>query len=102
MGGGGLTRRGFQGVAAGAAAAAAAALGAAGRARAADFRASDRRCATCDFWRGARTASADRQTVTVADGTTGICSNPQSPLYNRPTRPDQVFNQGYRKWADLG
>jgi hypothetical protein len=75
---------------------------ASGPAAAATFQASDRRCATCDFWGGQRAVGADKAAVTVADGTTGICNNPQSPLYNRPTRPDQIFNNGYRRWRELG
>lgn len=72
------------------------------RAKAATFQASDRRCATCDFWGGQRTAAADKGSVTVADGVTGLCNNPQSPLYNRQSRADQVFNNGYRRWRELG
>lgn len=72
------------------------------RAEAATFQVSDRRCATCDFWGGQRTAAADKGSVTVADGTTGLCNNPQSPLYSRQSRADQVFNNGYRRWRDLG
>lgn len=69
---------------------------------AATFQAGDRRCATCDFWGGQRTAAADKSSVTVVDGTTGLCNNPQSPLYNRQSRADQVFNNGYRRWRELG
>lgn len=72
------------------------------RAEAATFQATDRRCATCDFWGGQRTAAADKGSVTVADGATGPCNNPQSPLYNRQARADQVFNNGYRRWRELG
>jgi len=71
-------------------------------AQAATFQASDRRCATCDFWGGQRNAAADKASVTVADGTTGICNNPQSPLYNRQARADQIFNNGYRRWREIG
>jgi len=96
-----ISRRDF-----GAAAAAIATLGAASvtprKASAATFQSSDRRCATCDFWGGQRALNADKSTVTVADGTTGICNNPQSPLYNRQARPDQIFNNGYRRWRELG
>lgn len=70
-------------------------------AQAATFQASDRRCATCDFWGGQRTVAGDKSSVTVADGTTGVCNNPQSPLYNRQARPDQIFNNGYRRWREL-
>jgi hypothetical protein len=71
-------------------------------AAAASFAASDRRCATCDFWGGQRSLAADRRSVTTADGATGICNNPQSPLYNRQARADQVFANGYRRWRELG
>lgn len=71
-------------------------------AQAATFQAADRRCATCDFWGGQRSAAADKASVTVADGATGICNNPQSPLYNRQARADQIFNNGYRRWRELG
>jgi hypothetical protein len=96
-----ITRRDVAGLAAGAVA-----LGAGltlpSAARAATFQASDRRCATCDFWGGQRTAAADKSGVSAADGATGICNNPQSPLYNRQARADQVFNGGYRRWRELG
>ena len=72
------------------------------KAQAATFQASDRRCATCDFWGGQRNTAADKGSVTVADGATGICNNPQSPLYNRQARADQIFNNGYRRWQELG
>jgi hypothetical protein len=94
-----LSRRDFAKYAAGAATLGA---GLPSAAQAATFQASDRRCATCDFWGGQRTAAADKSNVTVADGATGQCNNPQSPLYNRQARADQVFNGGYRRWRDLG
>ena len=96
-----VSRRDFAKCAAGAASLAAS-LASTPKAHAATFQASDRRCATCDFWGGQRSAAADKSSVTVADGTTGICNNPQSPLYNRQTRADQVFNNGYRRWRELG
>ena len=71
-------------------------------AAAASFAATDRRCATCDFWGGQRSLAADRRSVTTSDGATGTCSNPQSPLFNRQTRADQVFANGYRPWRELG
>ena len=71
-------------------------------AAAATFSASDRRCATCDFWGGQRSMVGDRRSVTTADGATGICNNPQSPLFNRQARADQVFANGYRRWRELG
>jgi hypothetical protein len=70
-------------------------------AAAASFAASDRRCATCDFWGGQRSLAADRRSVTTADGATGICNNPQSPLFNRQARADQVFPNGYQRWREL-
>jgi len=70
--------------------------------RAATFQAADRRCATCDFWGGQRTVAVDKASVITADGATGLCNNPQSPLYNRQSRADQVFNNGYRRWRELG
>lgn len=70
-------------------------------AAAASFAANDRRCATCDFWGGQRSLAADRRSVTTADGATGICNNPQSPLFNRQARADQVFANGYRRWREL-
>lgn len=72
------------------------------QAAAASFAATDRRCATCDFWGGQRSLAADRRSVTTADGATGACSNPQSPLFNRQARADQVFANGYRPWRELG
>jgi hypothetical protein len=71
-------------------------------AAAASFATTDRRCATCDFWGGQRSLAADRRSVTTADGATGICSNPQSPLFNRQTRADQIFANGYRPWREFG
>lgn len=75
--------------------------GAVNDAAAASFAASDRRCATCDFWGGQRSLAADRRSVTTADGATGICNNPQSPLFNRQARADQVFPNGYQRWREL-
>jgi hypothetical protein len=72
-----------------------------GEASAASFAETDRRCATCDFWGGQRSLAADRRSVSTADGATGICNNPQSPLFNRQARADQVFANGYRRWRDL-
>lgn len=72
-----------------------------GDAAAASFAEIDRRCATCDFWGGQRSLAADRRSVSTADGATGICNNPQSPLFNRQTRADQVFANGYRRWREL-
>jgi len=63
--------------------------------------AATRRCATCDFWGGKRIAAADKSGVTIEPGATGICSNPRSPLYNRASRSDQLFDAGYKRWRDL-
>ncbi len=71
-------------------------------AAAASFASTDRRCATCDFWGGQRVLAADKGSVTTADAATGICNNPQSPLYNRQARADQIFVNGYRRWKELG
>jgi hypothetical protein len=65
------------------------------------FRASDRRCATCDFWGGQHNAAADKASVTVADGATGFGDNTQGPLFDRQARSNQIFNNGYRRWRDL-
>jgi len=96
-----ITRREFAAGAVFAGTLGAGALGATD-AKAATFQASDRRCATCDFWGGQRTLAGDKTSVTVADGATGICGNSQSPLYNRQARADQVFNNGYRRWREFG
>lgn len=93
-----LTRRQFQ---AGLCATAAVLL-AARPVQAADFPANERFCATCNYWTGARTVSADRQSVTVADGVRGTCTNPRSPRYNQQTRPDQLFPNGWERWRELG
>jgi hypothetical protein len=93
-------RRGVLGVIGGCASALLAGLPEA--AAAASFATTDRRCATCDFWGGQRSLAADRRSVTTADGATGICSNPQSPLFNRQTRADQIFANGYRPWREFG
>lgn len=69
---------------------------------AATIQASDPRAATCGFWGGRRTMGADKSAVTVPGGTTGLCDNPQSPLHDRPTRPDQVFQNGYRRRREIG
>lgn len=66
------------------------------------FPATERKCATCDFWKGARTASADKASVSVASGARGICGNPQSPLFNKESRADQVFANGWKRWSALG
>jgi hypothetical protein len=71
-------------------------------AAAASFANTDRRCATCDFWGGHRSLATDRRSVTTAEGATGICGNPQSPLFNRQSRADQGFERGHRRWRELG
>jgi len=92
-------RRGVLGLIGGCASAVLA--GASGKAAAASFAATDRRCATCDFWGGPRSLAADRRSVTTVDGATGVCGNPQSPLFNRQPRADHVFANGYRRWREL-
>ncbi|MFN4281267.1 MAG: hypothetical protein ACK4NA_01365 [Alphaproteobacteria bacterium] len=71
------------------------------RASAATFSNADRRCATCDYWGGPRTITADKSRIETPDGATGICGNPKSPLHSKPTRADQVFNNGWMKWQAL-
>ena len=93
-------RRGFLGVMSGCASALLA--GVPRDAGAAIFVVTDQRCATCNFWGGQRNLAADRRSVTTADGATGICGNPQSPLFNRQARADQLFANGYRRWRELG
>jgi hypothetical protein len=70
-------------------------------ASAASFSSDDRRCATCDFWGGQRSLAANRRSVTTAAGATGVCKNPQSPLFNKQSRADQVFANGHRRWREL-
>lgn len=92
-----LTRRGIAFAMAGTAFA-----GIATDAAASTFQSGDRRCATCEFWSGQRSLAADKSSVTVAPGATGTCGNPQSPLFNRQARADQLFANGYRRWKELG
>jgi hypothetical protein len=61
----------------------------------------DRKCGTCQHWRGARTLAADKRSVTIADGTKGMCGNSGSPMFNKETSATQVFNGGYAKWGEL-
>jgi hypothetical protein len=100
-----LSRRAFArsafGLAGGCAAAAALLSSGARPAAAATYGPGERRCATCDFWKGERTLSADRTTVSVADDAKGLCSNPDSPLYNERSRHDQVFKAGWTTWSEL-
>ncbi|MCK6438841.1 MAG: hypothetical protein L6Q71_01410 [Planctomycetes bacterium] len=72
-----------------------------GDAVAATVSAGERKCATCNFWGGQRTAAADKKSVTVADGARGKCGNPNSPLYNKDSRFDQGFQQGWKQWEAL-
>lgn len=58
-----------------------------------------RKCATCRFWGGTRSVSADRKTV-VASGK-GTCNNPKSPAYGKQTRPDQGAAV-WERWEALG
>jgi hypothetical protein len=70
-------------------------------AQARNIPATDKKCATCDFWGGQRQAAADKRSVIVAADATGLCSNPRSPLYNRMSRADQGFADGHRRWRSL-
>lgn len=72
-----------------------------GPAQARNFSATDKKCATCDFWGGQRQAAADKRSVIVAADATGLCGNPRSPLHNRLSRPDQGFADGHRRWRSL-
>lgn len=71
------------------------------RARAGNYRATERHCATCDFWRGERTAASDKASVAFADDAMGICDNVKSPLYGKRTRANQLFKDGWVKWHEL-
>ncbi|WP_186399191.1 hypothetical protein [Stappia sp. P2PMeth1] len=57
------------------------------------------KCATCDFWGGRRSVSADGAFVEAAAG--GECRNPRSPAYRKTTRPDQGAPVWVR-WKRLG
>lgn len=57
------------------------------------------KCATCRFWGGARTLSADKASV-IASGK-GTCNNPKSPAYQKQTRPDQGAPV-WERWDALG
>ena len=70
-------------------------------ARAATFSANDRRCATCDFWRGKRKLTPDGKRVIVPDDERGFCTNGQSPLFNKIAFPGQVYPDGYKKWRQI-
>ena len=63
--------------------------------------ANDKKCATCDFWGGPRQAAADKRSVIVAAGATGLCGNARSPLYNRMSGAEQGFAEGHRRWRGL-
>lgn len=58
-----------------------------------------RKCATCEFWGGKRSLSADRAFVEASG--TGTCRNPKGPVYNKKTRPDQGAPVWVR-WSRLG
>lgn len=70
-------------------------------AQARNIPATEKKCATCDFWGGARQASADKRNVIVAADAAGLCGNPRSPLHNRMSRADQGFADGHRRWRNL-
>lgn len=58
-----------------------------------------KKCATCQYWGGVRKVSKDGETVT-ADGK-GWCNNPDSPAYQKKTKPDQGAPV-WEKWSVLG
>jgi len=58
-----------------------------------------RKCATCRYWGGVRRISEDGGTVT-ADGK-GWCNNPNSPAYQKQTKPTQGAPV-WTKWDALG
>lgn len=72
------------------------------RAKAATFAGSEKKCATCNFWTGPREVSADRSGVVVASAeTTGTCTNPKSPLFQKQSRATQGFAAGHMRWSML-
>ncbi|MSO93364.1 MAG: hypothetical protein EXQ86_08200 [Rhodospirillales bacterium] len=68
---------------------------------AATFSATDRRCATCDFWRGKRKLSADGKRIIVPDDERGFCTNGQSPLSGKVAFPGQVYPDGHKTWRQI-
>lgn len=70
-------------------------------ARAVTYSATERRCATCDFWRGRRRLSPDGKRVITPDDERAVCANGQSPLFNKVTVPGQVFPEGYKTWSQI-
>lgn len=58
-----------------------------------------KKCATCQFWGGARNISSDGKYVEASGK--GECRNPKSPVYKRQTRPDQGAPV-WVKWEKLG
>ncbi|MGE0151794.1 MAG: hypothetical protein AB7R90_04200 [Reyranellaceae bacterium] len=72
------------------------------QAQAATIPGSEKKCATCAFWTGPRQVSADGQDVVVASAeTTGACTNPKSPLYQKQSRATQGFPPGHQRWPAL-
>lgn len=71
-------------------------------AQAATIAGSEKKCATCVFWTGPRQVSADGKDVVVASAeTTGTCTNPKSPLYQKQSRATQGFPPGHQRWPSL-
>ncbi|WP_169546468.1 hypothetical protein [Sneathiella aquimaris] len=58
-----------------------------------------RKCATCQYWGGARSISQDGKYVEAVGK--GECENPKSPAYQRQTKPDQGAPV-WVKWQKLG
>jgi hypothetical protein len=58
-----------------------------------------KKCATCRYWGGVRRISKDGETV-VAEGK-GWCNNPDSPAYQKQTKPTQGAPV-WTRWDALG
>ncbi|GAB4350231.1 MAG: hypothetical protein Kow0026_06220 [Oricola sp.] len=58
-----------------------------------------RKCATCNFWGGSRSISADGKWVEASGK--GRCGNPKSPAYKTMTKPDQGAPV-WERWDALG
>jgi hypothetical protein len=58
------------------------------------------RCATCEFWGGARRLSLDRKSITVTG--LGWCNNSASANYQKLTSPEHGPMEVWKKWQLLG
>jgi len=56
------------------------------------------KCATCAYWGGERRVDPGRGVVEAGDK--GYCNNPQSPAYQKQTRPTQGAPV-WEKWPAL-